>query len=225
MTGKTHRVGGVACCLLGYSILESKGLLVNSVNPLLQLMVMYPFSIYGSIVSDLDHHWDSCPSKDFVSFGINKVLHLTTKVRNSLCKAIPPLKLFDAKHRSWQTHSDLFLFFFLYVMYRMLGTAQGDVSANQVIAMLVFFGLTLGVISHMFLDMLTPEGIWSILFVVIRNFTGLKLPKKVHLVPKSGYFATDGPWERIVRCFLWAFCVVLVIRLLYLLSPYKFVFS
>ena len=67
MTGKTHRVGGMLCCLGGYTLLEANGMLLGDVNPLLQLTIMYPFAIYGSTVSDLDHHWQSAPSKDIVS--------------------------------------------------------------------------------------------------------------------------------------------------------------
>ena len=36
MTGKTHRVGGMVCVLGGFTYLESKGLLLRDVNPLLQ---------------------------------------------------------------------------------------------------------------------------------------------------------------------------------------------
>ena len=78
MTGKTHRVGGMLCVLGGFTYLESKGLLLRNVNPLLQLTVMYPFALYGSIVSDLDHNANSIPSKDIVSIAINRVLHLTS---------------------------------------------------------------------------------------------------------------------------------------------------
>ena len=105
MQGKTHRIGGVLCAATGYVLLSSKGLLLKDVNPLLQLAVMYPFAIYGSVMPDLDHHWESAPVRDPVSWGINKVLHLA----NGKSNIAKPLKLFDAKHRSWQTHSDIFL--------------------------------------------------------------------------------------------------------------------
>ena len=83
MTGKTHRVGGMIWVLGGFTYLESKGLLLRNVNPLLQLTVMYPFALYGSIVSDLDHNANSIPSKDIVSVAINRVLHLTSGLKET----------------------------------------------------------------------------------------------------------------------------------------------
>ena len=56
MTGKTHRVGGMLCVLGGFTILDSKGMLLGNVSPMIQLVMMYPFALYGSVVSDLDHH-------------------------------------------------------------------------------------------------------------------------------------------------------------------------
>ena len=201
MTGKTHRVGGMLCCLAGYSVLESKGMLLGNVNPLLQLSVMYPFAIYGSVMSDLDHHWESAPSKDIFSWFLNKVLHITTGVSDSIKKKVPILKVFDAKHRSWQTHSDIFLLLMCILFSKLLGLSASV--ADAVIIKLIFVGLILGIISHLVLDMLTPEGIWSILFVSIRKITKLKLPEKVTFVPKKKFFATDGPWENLVRKVLW----------------------
>lgn len=226
MTGKTHRLGGVVCCLVGYSILESKGMLIKDVSPLLQLTVMYPFSIYGSIVSDLDHHWESTPSKDIFSFWVNKVLHLTTGLSDSVKKKIPVLKLFDAKHRSWQTHSDLFLFLLIYFFTSLMSVgSSGSVYAQQVIMMLVFSGLMLGILSHVILDMLTPEGIWCIIFVVLNKLFKVGLPKKIRLVPRNSFFATDGGWENLIRKVLWLSCFILSLRIVYIVSPYKIAFQ
>lgn len=224
MTGKTHRVGGALCALAGYSLLEQKGLLIHDVSPLLQLGVMYPFAIYGSVVSDLDHHWESAPCKDILSWGINKVLHLTTKLKSKN----PIINIFNAKHRSWQTHSDLFLVSILVLSDWLLTSATG---AESILINLVFSGLLLGIISHMILDMLTPEGIWSVILVLIKGFLKkvLKIkikafPTKIHFVPKSSFFATDGPWEEIVRKMMWVLCFILLIRIVYLCLPYRFVF-
>lgn len=220
MTGATHRVGGVVCALAGYTILESKGMLINDVNPILQLAVMYPFAIYGSTVSDLDHHWQSAPSKDVVSFCINKVLHLTTDLRKKTKSKNPVLAVFDAKHRSWQTHSDLFLFIMLLLSFQFIFSPIDG--ANSIIGKLVFTGFLLGIISHLILDMLTPEGVWSVILSAIGKIFKVKIPQKIHLVPKSAFFATGGTWEKCVRWVLYGISLILLVRILWVMSPYQF---
>lgn len=227
MTGKTHRVGGVLCCLAGYSLLQSKGYLIQGVNPLVQLTVMYPFSIYGSIISDLDHNPKSAPAKDPFSTGINRVLHLST----GICKKAseerkninPILSVLNAKHRSWQTHSDLFLILSVLLSHWLLNSSLNGV--DVIIIRLISLGLILGIISHMILDMLTPEGIWSLISIAIGKVTGIKTPKKVHLVPSKKFFATDGPWEGWVRKIMVFACWVLIIRIVYLALPYRLSFN
>lgn len=226
MTGKTHRVGGMLCVLGGYALLESKGMLLGNVSPTLQLVVMYPFALYGSVVSDLDHDWHSVPCRDVVSLGINKLLHLTSGVRDtigdrgSLSKA---LSIFDAKHRSWQTHSDLFLFLMIVAMSNLMGSSTNSV--DIAIIRLIFTGLIMGVISHLFLDMLTPEGIWSFITLFLRSVTGKKVfPDKISLVPDSKFFRTGGAWEGIVRRVLWVLCLILFLRILISISPYSISF-
>lgn len=225
MTGKTHRVGGMLCVLGGFTYLESKGLLLRNVNPLLQLTVMYPFALYGSIVSDLDHNANSIPSKDIVSVAINRVLHLTSGLNESTGGRNKVFGLLDAKHRSWQTHSDLFLVALIYALYKMVMETK-LATVESVIWSLVGMGFILGVISHLVLDMITPEGIWSFILVGISKVTGKKLiPKKLRLVPDSKFFSTGGPWESLVRNILWICCVVLFIRLIYLMTPYRITFN
>lgn len=225
MTGKTHRVGGMLCVLGGFTYLESKGLLLRNVNPLLQLTVMYPFALYGSIVSDLDHNANSIPSKDIVSVAISRVLHLTSGLNESTGGRNKVFGILDAKHRSWQTHSDLFLVALMYALYQMVMETK-LATVESVIWSLVGMGFILGVISHLVLDMITPEGIWSFILVGISKVTGKKLiPKKLRLVPDSKFFSTGGPWESLVRNILWICCVVLFIRLIYLMTPYRITFN
>lgn len=225
MTGKTHRVGGMLCVLGGFTYLESKGLLLRNVNPLLQLTVMYPFALYGSIVSDLDHNANSIPSKDIVSVAINRILHLTSGLNESTGGRNKVFGILDAKHRSWQTHSDLFLVALMYALYQMVMETK-LATVESVIWSLVGMGFILGVISHLVLDMITPEGIWSILLVGVGKVTGNKvMPKKLRLVPDSKFFSTGGPWESLVRNILWICCVVLFIRLIYLMTPYRITFN
>ena len=223
MTGKTHRVGGVLCALAGYTILDNKGMLISDVSPILQLTVMYPFAIYGSVVSDLDHHEQSIPSRDIVSLGINKVLHLTSGIRKRTNSKNPLLGVFDAKHRSWQTHSEMFLLLMTVLSVFLIGNSS--TGATGIITRLVFTGLILGVISHLLLDMITPEGIWSIICVILNKVFKLKLPEKIHLVPKNKFFATGGKWEDMVRDLMWFISFILIIRILYYMSPYRINFN
>ncbi len=82
MTGKTHRQGGMLCSLVGFALLKQNGLLNPEVNELVQLLVMYPFCVWGSVASDLDHEWDSAPTKGYPDFVINKALHITKPLAN-----------------------------------------------------------------------------------------------------------------------------------------------
>lgn len=224
MTGKTHRVGGMLCALGGYVILKEKGLLLKDTNPLLQLTIMYPFAIYGSVLPDLDHTWNSSPSKDIVSYLINRVLHLSSFLGNEKTKKNFLLNLFDADHRSWQTHSDLFLVVMLFLAYRLLNI-DGINGVDALLIRLVFTGLIFGVISHLVLDMLTPEGIWCIGFTVLDRSGKKKLPKKIHTVPKSSFYATGGKWETLVRNIMWVSCFILLLVILYDICPYRVVFN
>lgn len=220
MQGNTHRVGGMLCALAGYTILEDRGMLIRDVNPMLQLSIMYAFSIYGSVFPDLDHGEESIPSHDIVSVVINKILHATSDMRRMGVKLNPFLKIFDAKHRSWQTHSDLFLAVCLFLSFRYIGSSV--VSANDVIAKLIFTGFLLGVLSHMILDMLTPEGVWCIGLKCFSDATGRNnLPKKIHFVPKSKFFATGGAWEKLVRWIMWVACFLLFARIVMSMLPYR----
>ena len=215
MTGKTHRVGGMLCALAGYTVLESKGMLISGVNPLLQLTIIYPFAIYGSVFSDLDHNPNSIPSKDIVSVAVNKVLHLSDATKG-------PLSIFNARHRSWQTHSDLFLFIVIALFGTLLSSMSG--TANSIIIQLVGMGFLLGVISHLILDMLTPEGIWCFGLVAFSKVTGKK-STKIRFVPKSKFFATGGSWEDCVRAFMWFISILLLVRVIYLMTPYRINFN
>lgn len=223
MTGKTHRVGGMLCCFGGYTLLKANGMLLGDVNPLLQLVVMYPFAIYGSTVSDLDHDWHSAPSRDIISYGINKVLHLSSKVRDGMNEkslTSKALGVFDAKHRSWQTHSDLFLALMIMLSMWLLGS--GISSVDQVIVRLISVGLVLGVISHLVLDMLTPEGVWSIIMCILGKVTGSrKLPRKISFVPNIEFFRTGGTWETIIRWLMWGACFFLFAKIVLEYSPYS----
>lgn len=227
MTGKTHRVGGMLCILGCFSLMEHEGLLLKGVDPILQLTVMYPFAIYGSIFPDLDHDIHSIPSKDIVSVAVNKVLHVGGWAQKKLGYSDKGIfGILNAKHRSWQTHSDLFLILLLYGIVKVLN--QGGINAvENTIFLLVGEGFLLGVLSHLVLDMLTPEGIWFMSFKILKKVFKIKklVPQKISFVPDSSFFRTGGYWETLVRNILWFICGILFIRLLYLMSPYRIVFN
>ncbi len=241
MEGPTHRKAGVACCLLGYCILKSKGLLIEGTSPIAQVVVMYPFAIFGSVAPDMDHNEESNPCKDVVGVVINKILHIQTPARKAKEKLsgkkspVEPFRIkdtFDARHRSWQTHSDLFLFIFLFILHNMLTTPQ--VSFDTLIWRMCLTGFVLGIVSHYIMDMMTTEGIWSIITCFINKLykkvskskksKGI-LPEKIRIVPNSKFFCTDGPWEKITGKLLWVMSFILLIYVILDASPYKITFD
>lgn len=235
MTGATHRAGGAVISVVGFMMLKQHGLLLPNVNEGVQLLVMYPFAMWGSVASDLDHHWESCPAKDAPSWCINKVLHLGTPVRKARESiggtkgaGYKALGIFDASHRSWQTHSDLTLGAILWLLWSVLsGKIGSNFSAVDVsILSLVLTGISLGVIAHLILDLLTPQGIWSTLFVAVNKILSLVLhkevtllPEKLHLVPNLKFFATGGSWEVAIGRLLKIATIISVVYLLVLMFP------
>lgn len=215
------------CAMIGFVILRDKGLLYGNINPILQLIIMYPFAIWGSICSDLDHHWSSCPDKSIPSRVINWILHLAKPLEDNLGKTgfnkSPLVKLvctlFNAKHRSWQTHSDLTLFGALLLLKHILDGNLGSLILSKqdiILASLIVTGITMGIIAHFIYDSITPEGIWLIGFCLINKVLRKKvLPEKLHFVPKTKFFATGGSWETLIRkisgVLTWVFAVYIVL--------------
>lgn len=238
MTGKTHRAGGMLVSIVGFSILREKGLLLPNVNEGLQWLVIYPFTMWGSVALDLDHHWESCPVKDYPSRLVNMALHITKPVVKSLDKTLTEKQkkhnviyktadLLNASHRSWQTHSDLTLIAILLLLFSVLtGKFAGFSAVDTAISALVLTGICLGIIAHFILDLLTPEGIWLISLVslekLLRLFNPrLNLPKKLHLVPSKKFFATGGKWELFVQKVLKVLTICGVVWFFYVLvSPF-----
>jgi len=227
MTGYTHRQGGMLVSIIGFALLRENGLLLPDINVGLQWLVMYPFCYWGSTASDLDHHWDSCPSKDYPSWMIHKLLHITEPIEDSFeatHKVAKKLKignpstknlnsnviykvskLFNAKHRSWQTHSELILFVMFYLLdCVMQGKFTSLGAVDTAILSLVVMGVIIGVIAHLFLDCLTPDGITLVGCKIINSIlktskVKLRLPETFKLVPRKQFFATDGKWEHFVQ--------------------------
>ncbi len=232
MTGKTHRQGGMLVSIIGFAVLKEQGLLLPDVNIGLQWLIMYPFCYWGSTASDLDHHWDSCPSKDYPSWAINKALHLTAPIeeafdatltkgqkdRNVIYKVS---RLFNAHHRSWQTHSDLTLIVMLYLLDCVSHGRFATLGAvDTSILTLILMGICIGIVAHFLLDMITPDGIVSVVGTTANAiFKKVKLPihlpERIRLVPRTQFFATGGKWEQIIQILLKIGTVVSIGYMLY----------
>lgn len=242
MTGKTHRVGGMLGSLVGYVVLKNNGLLVSEISEPLQVLLMYSSSMYGSILSDMDNDWGSCPSKDIFSWLIYKVLHLTTpirkflnkgKIRKKIYKVLKiPLEFFDSRHRSWQTHSDLSIILVILGMIILPNITNGMYDSTLICVL--GEGLLSGVLSHLLLDVLTTDGIWSFILAPISIFKSKHKDDikdylfRLSLVPDIKFFSTDdsnSPWERLVRGMMVVGIVLILLYILYLWSPYRISFK
>lgn len=219
MTGKTHKAGGVLCAMVGVQIINSYTHLNSDINPVIQFLITYPFCMWGSTAPDLDHDWSNVEDKNPINYGINKLLHTFNGVSKKSEMVEPVMrerstkifKLLSAKHRSWQTHSDLTLFLLFLIRYLLIDKLLLNVGStvNIDILVLILNGLILGVGVHLFLDMLTRAGITSLIFTGIKKVIlsiangGLRevKPVKIRLVPNNEFFGTDsnGVYEKTVR--------------------------
>ncbi|GHU92671.1 hypothetical protein FACS1894208_00240 [Clostridia bacterium] len=171
MTGPTHRAFSVTFALCGSVALTHFGM--SEVNPLVAAPVLLMAARYGALLPDVDHHWDSVSDKTFPNRVINGFINIT-----------------GGTHRSWQTHSwDIYLLFLAIALFfpREVLDPLGTPTVS-VLYMLVY-GVLLGWGSHLFSDMLTPQGVRLVCW---RKF-------KLRLVPKIHMFATNSAWEDI--CF------------------------
>lgn len=227
MQGATHRAGGVTAALVGYYLLHRNGVSLVTDYPLASAILLYPYALWGSTASDLDHSpgslWDeiklvgkrsghTLPSQDPISRGISHILHLGSKPRKHLPKSsalYSVLGVCDCKHRSWQTHSELPLALGVGSLYWI--TNQLPISFTSGVLLLMITGITLGILVHLVLDLLTPEGLP---FATGMFFNKFILSKKVfperikvvpHIPPKRdaqgnplgpGFFSTGGTWEK-----------------------------
>lgn len=216
MTGKTHKAGGVLCALVGVQVINSYTNLSNEISPLIQFCITYPFCMWGSTAPDLDHDWSNVEDKNPINYAINKVLHFFNELyeKAEMVGQEKHLKLFkalSARHRSWQTHSDLTLLLLFVLRYLLIDKfLAGFTSSVDVdILILIINGLLLGTGVHLFLDMLTRAGIKSLILTVVKKvvvslangkWKDVK-PVKIRLVPNREFFGTDsnGTYESTVR--------------------------
>jgi membrane-bound metal-dependent hydrolase YbcI (DUF457 family) len=195
MLYKTHKVGGSVAMMVGFSYLQGKGLLVENINPLFQLAVMYPYASWGATAPDLDHHDTSIKEQTPFNLFINKIL-----------------KLFGINHRGI-THSvkhvlipSLLLLVLADVI---LAKLSLEISFEMVFLRLMTFGALLGVVSHLLLDSLTYSGL-----PVDPLLSDKKKIKKFRLVPRKSFFSVGGVWEKSICRFLYIILGVLLINIL-----------
>lgn len=244
MTGKTHRYGGFLCSVIGFALLRENHMLIDGANEGLQWLMMYPFCYWGSVASDLDHNKHAIPMKDEPSKLINKLLHLTAPLQKSLEKSGATkgalykfAKLFNAKHRSWQTHSDLTFFTLLFILYCVVSGKFAMGAVDSLLLSIILTGVIIGLIAHFVLDMLTTDGVWSILLVVLGKILRKlnprikQFPEKLRIVPPVHFFRTGDSWEKFVQKVLRVLNVLAMIYLLWTvfnigsLIPYEIHFN
>lgn len=206
MMGKTHRIGGTVAMLLSYSYMVKHNMTVESINPVVQLLVMYPCCMWGAVAPDLDQSDEAIPIKAPVSILIHKILYLG-KVR----------------HRSWQTHSLLVTGGFIALLFGLLALVNnyglfGLDPTALILLKLMLMGLTVGVASHLILDMMTYEGIH---LIPPTKSGGKKKSHWIRLVPHTDAFKTDTFYEKTVRVLLYVFAAGYTLYLLYVsFTPY-----
>lgn len=212
MEGRTHYIGGSIGAIVGFIALKENGLLLDNIHPVLQFGIIYPFGIYGGMLPDADHHAESSPLRDPVGRVFNRVLNIFNKPYNTLDNSMGVgakqksflyklLSILRCSHRSWQTHSELTLIFLLYNLYR---AYQLDLSnPNVTIFVLMLTGLTIGIVSHLILDMLTTSGINFAIGKFLKIlFPNIPMITTIRLVPPVSTFSTGSNYELTVRSVL-----------------------
>ena len=234
MEGKTHYVGGSIGAIVGFITLKETGMLLDNIHPILQFSIIYPFGIYGGMLPDADHHPESSPLKDPVGRVFNRALHVFNKPykrmdellnegqkRNNLLYKL--LKILKCSHRSWQTHSELTIAFLVFILYSLFQLDIND--PNVSILALMVTGLTLGILSHLVLDMLTCEGIYFAIGYFIKVlFPKVPMIKTIRLVPDWHTFTTGSPYELNIRASLNALPFFALAYVVVLLFGYELVF-
>lgn len=212
MEGKTHYVGGSIGAIVGFIALKENGMLLDNIHPLLQFSVLYPFGIYGGMLPDADHHAESSPLKDPVGRVFNRSLHIFNKPYKRLDESMDEgrkrksilykmLKILKCSHRSWQTHSELTIALLVFILFQLFQTDIAN--PNTTILILMVAGLTIGILSHLILDMLTSDGInFAIGYFITILFPKVPMFKTIRLVPAWHTFSTGSPYELNIRASL-----------------------
>ena len=181
MTGKVHSTAGIvfgvgSILLLNYVATET--MLGFSVNPdfanfvqikegtevifdtgLTNCMAIFAGSFLGSLLPDIDHPTSTASKKMFI-------FSIPYRILQFIFGKFKSTKHFVG-HRGI-THSLLFMFIPLCLMFFVLSSPFWKAA---------MFGLTVGIFSHLFMDMLNPHGVP--LFMPFAKKTFRLLPKKL----------------------------------------------
>lgn len=172
MTSKTHKVYSVSFALIVGMVMYKNNITV--VNYYLSLLILLLISKQGALFPDVDHIWKNVKEKTTVNWIINKLIHIT-----------------GGKHRSWQTHSidiwAIFGFITCFLPNYLYNKGVIDIVNKEVLS-LVLIGFISGWGSHLFSDMLTPEGVRLVCW---NNFKLKFVPRAVGRLK----FNTGGSWE------------------------------
>lgn len=84
MTAKTHVLGSMSLALGGYILMDKGGLLIPDVEPLIQLGIILPYSVWASTVPDLDQAHDSVAQSSPINF-VNTKIFQDSKSRSPQC--------------------------------------------------------------------------------------------------------------------------------------------
>lgn len=186
MTAKTHVLGSMSLALGGYILMDKGGLLIPDVEPLIQLGIILPYSVWASTVPDLDQAHDSVAQSSPINLLIQRFF-----------------KIVKAGHRSVKSHvapAFISLATYLALAFNMIGRNLNGTEIT--ILALAVLGITAGLVSHFLLDIMTRDGI-TIGKVNIR------------VVPDTALFGAGTDYERIVRRLLYVLTTVLFIYILF----------
>lgn len=189
MLYRTHKAAGVLMCLVAYDIMQKSQMLPSTLNPYVQLAILYPICSWASTAPDLDHALSNVKEQTPLNILIHKLLHIG-----------------KCTHRSVQTHSILITGGFcglLCLGVYLLGLTAFDALSLGLVRLMVL-GIILGIASHLFMDSLTTGGIWIM----------PKVKYKIKFVPTSSAFATGGAWEDGVRRVLYLLILYMAVHIL-----------
>lgn len=237
MMGKTHKAGGALGAVLAIQFVASNPYVTGDMGIVSKFLVTYPWTLMACTWSDLDLDWSCVEDKNPLNLAIYKMLHIFNgaydRCENSDCSKRKKfiLRILKCSHRSWQTHSDLTLVLLLLML---KSVTSGGILSKLITQMdcyvisLALTGILIGVISHLFLDMLNPEGIKCILFTVVyavylkiryKNLEKFKfIPLK--LVPNSSKFNADTDYGKFIGSVLrtTSYLYALSLALIYVLT-------